>query len=345
MKINIIFPVEGPINGVKVITREIIECFKKQKIDFRLIDTSQAKQYNQFGKFSFSKVLNFFKFFVQLLPIRKNDIVYMNFTAHGYAHIRDYIIVRWLLLKKCNIIIHIHESTLEGLKKKNKIKRLSKVKIILINQGQYDDLKPYYANITILKNALPDYFEKSGIGIHDVNKEKIQLLFISNISKLKGSPLLYAFGKEIEKKKLPYEITICGGVLDEESSFIMKNLKNKPFIKVYEPIFDVEQKMELYRKHDFLLFLSDENYEVYPLVYIESLMCGLPILTTKQVVSSEVIVDNGAHFIDYSLEKTINQLLEKYKILELKENARQKYKNDYDFDIYIANLLNLIYAS
>ena len=344
MKINVIFPIAGPLNGVKVITREILERFKKQNVDFRLIDTSQAKAYSQFGKFSFAKVFNFIQILTQLRTIRKKEIVYMNFTAHGYAYIRDYIIVRFLLLKKCNITIHIHESTLDKLKKKSTIKVLSKLKILLINQGQYEDLKPYYSNCSILKNALPDYFEQEKFEIKNTNNEKIKLLVISNLSKPKGKPLLATFVQEIEKNKLPYEITVCGGVLDETSSAIIVELKNKPFIKLLEPIFDMKQKMELYQNHDFLLFLSDENYEVYPLVYIESLMCGLPILSTKQVVSSEVISDNGSHFIADSLEKTITKLLENNTVSDLKTKARQKYEKDYDFDTFTSQLLTLIYA-
>lgn len=344
MKINVIFPIAGPLNGVKVITREILERFKKQNVDFRLIDTSQAKSYRQFGKFSFAKIFNFAKILTQLRTIQKNEIVYMNFTAHGYAYIRDYIIVRCLLLKKCNITIHIHESTLDKLKKKGVVKVLSKLKILLINQGQYEDLQPYYSNCSVLKNALPDYFEQEKLKIKTTNSERIQLLVISNLSKPKGTPLLAIFGKEIEENKLPYEITVCGGVLDETSSVIINQLKNKPFIKLLDPIFDVDKKMELFQNHDFLLFLSDENYEVYPLVYIEALMSGLPILTTKQIVSSEVIAMNGSHFIDNSLEITITKLLENNTIYDLKTKARQQYEKYYNFNTFVTQLLALIYA-
>ena len=56
---------------------------------------------------------------------------------------------------------------------------------------------------------------------------------------------------------------------------------------------DMEEKSKIYSEATALLFLSDKNYEVFPLVYIEALMHGLPIISTPQHVAESVVKENG----------------------------------------------------
>lgn len=345
MKVNIIFPVEGPVNGVKMITKQIIDAFNDKGISYNLIDTSQAKDYNQFGKFSFTKILNFLKIISCVLKLNSKEIVYMNYTAHGFAHIRDFMLLRILLFKKSNITVHIHESTLENVKKKRIIKSLSRTKIILINKGQYQDLEPYYKNIRVIKNALKDYYSNSDLIIENAQNSTLKLLYFSNLSIPKGLPLLKKIVKEIHTKNLDVEVNIYGGVLDDLSKDILEEIQKYNNVNYNGVVIEEKKKMEILKNHDFLLFLSDENYEVYPLVYIESLMSGLPIITTKQVVSSEVIVNNGSHLLEDNIEKTVKEILEKNSIIELKQNARNRYLAEYNFDKFINQLISTIYES
>lgn len=345
MRIIAILPIQGPLNGVKVISQEILRVWDEKKINYQLIDTSQAKKFNQFGKFSFSKITQITQLFWKLRKIKKNDFVYMNLTAHGYAFIRDFLIIKWLLFRNCNITIHLHESTLKKLQGKRISSSLSKVKIIIINDGQLEDLRPYYQNLTVVKNALPDYYAEHEFKIDTKTNKNIQLLSLSNLSVPKGSPLLYKIVNEIETKNLPYSITICGGVLDSESANILSKIKDKNGVNLLDPIHDIDKKMELYAEHDFLLFLSDENYEVYPLVYIEALMNGVPIISTRQVISTDIIKGGGTHLVDDSIEKTIESVLKEKTLLTLRKEARRKYEKEYDFQNYTSNILKIIYAT
>jgi glycosyltransferase involved in cell wall biosynthesis len=339
-KIVLIYPIEGPINGVKVIGKEIINELKKNKFDFKLIDTSQAKEYINFGKFSLKKIILIFNIIRHVFRINKNSIVLLNFSVNGYSFYRDFIILKFLLIRTSNITLHIHSNGLENINKKYFIKHIDKCKIIIINEYQ-KQLLDKYSSVFILKNALPDFYQNEFSPVINTD-EKTRLLFMSNLSKPKGIDLLKKICQELKLFNKNYLITICGGVLDEYSEQVLNDiLKEYVFVKYVGPIHEETQKMNLYKNQDFTLFLSDINYEVYPLVYIESMMNGVPIITTKQRVSSDIVVNEcgivieGQNYIDYIDNKMINQD-------RLKKQVRSVYEKNYKFEAFFKNLLEIL---
>ena len=133
---------------------------------------------------------------------------------------------------------------------------------------------------------------------------KIKLLFFSNLSKEKGIFRLISIIRLIAESDLNCEVNIYGGILDSANTQIFNTLKIKyNFINYFGPITDVKEKYNIFSQNNFLLFLSDINYEVSPLVYIEALMSGLPIITTKQVVSDDIVTGKvGFHISEDSSE-------------------------------------------
>src|SRR5690606_19544665 len=120
MKIFLLIPVKGPINGAKLISKTIwLGFLNKLTSEIILIDTAQASKADDFGKFRFKKIRLVFKILFQVLKrVKKEDKALLNFTPHGFAFVRDCIILWFLKFKKANITLHIHAN---GLEKKNKI--------------------------------------------------------------------------------------------------------------------------------------------------------------------------------------------------------------------------------
>jgi len=150
--------------------------------------------------------------------------------------------------------------------------------------------------------------------------------------------------KRIESQK-NFTITVCGGVLDQYSQEILNQILQKyKFVSFLGPIESLDKKMEIYKEHDFLIFLSDKDYEVFPLVYIEALMNGLSVISTNQIVLDDIISDkgglllNGDNYIDY-----INGYNTEAKILELKQKNRLKFEQTFQFDSYYQSIKKIIF--
>ena len=347
MKIYFCFPVSGPNNGVKIISNHILTHFQADhSFDVLVVDTAQAKGFNNFGKFSLSKIIYTLNIFSKLIKVKQSDLIYLNLTPKGFAFFRDLCMILICKIKGGSVTAHVHANDLEN--NINLVTRyvFKKVKIIVINELQYKKLKDLGSSVYLVKNALPDFFNISTLK-HKSIGSKIKLLFFSNLSKEKGIFRLVSIIRLIAESDLNCEVNIYGGILDKANAQIFNTLKIKyDFINYFGPITDKKEKCNIFSQNNFLLFLSDTNYEVSPLVYIEALMSGLPIITTKQVVSEDIITKKvGFHISEDSSELlTIlqNYCLKSNNNEALKKKCRKVYLENYSFDYFMSQIKSII---
>ncbi len=342
------FPLSGPNNGVKVISTYIHDAFKKQDV-FNLItiDTAQAKGFDNFGSLSLNKILQTFTLLSSLSKLKKGDVVYLNLTPKGFAFYRDLIMLCLCKLKNCNVTTHVHANGLE--ERCNVFTRfiLKKVNIIAINQSQYTKIRNCHKRTFLVPNALPDYYNGSELVANLKTHKKTKLLFFSNLSKEKGLDRLVGLIKFLDDKEGDYEINICGGILTKEHQNIFVALKEQyPFINYYGPIKEDQSKFDFLSTNDFLLLLSDSGYEVSPLVYIEALMSGLPILTTAQEAANSIIESGCAFEVTEDYEE-LYKLTSKFgqssqDLKDLKMKCRALYLKNYSFEKFIAHIVTII---
>lgn len=344
--LHYIFPITGPNNGVKVISNHIRESiFNNEPISIRAIDTAQAKNFSNFGKFGFTKVVHFFEVFIKLLAISKNDLVYINVTPRGYAFYRDLLFLTVCSLKAKNITAHIHANGLERKVKKYNRRLFCKLKIIIINRDQKNRLDKLGLRTYLVPNSLPDFFndhyKPKNLG------EGLNLIFLSNISIPKGINRIEKISEIISNSKLNCTLNVYGGALTKSDKNKIEFLNQKhDFLNYHGPIIEVGDKYDALSQNDLLLFLSDENYEVYPLVYIEALMAGLPILTTNQIVSKDLAALGVSDTLNVDLgnfESCIKYYLyNPNEYQNRKRMARNVYSRRYSFSSFIENIEKII---
>jgi glycosyltransferase involved in cell wall biosynthesis len=340
-----ILPLKGTAHGAKVIFREIYKSLQ-EKYDISLIDTAQAKASEDYGSFRFSKVLDSIKiFFLVGSKAKSGQNVLMNMTPHGFAYWRDLIILFILVNKKANVTIHIHANGLE--KKYNWLSKkiLNGVKTIVINSNQQEKLT-HSGNIFLLENTLPD-FKVWNLDTILKNRKMNRLLFISNLSTQKGFYRLLEIS-DLLKKHLPdFEVHVYGNILEKSIHSHLKTLPSTSNILYKGVVSDMDKKSIIYSEATALLFLSDKNYEVFPLVYIEALMHGLPIVTTPQHVAEAVVKENGI-IIENENDSTrllsfLTQIFnERQSLIEYSKNSYSLYESSYSFAGYIKKLIRII---
>lgn len=334
----VIFPITGPINGVKSITKQILNNFNSE-YNIVLIDTGQAKDFKEFGKFTFSKIIEVKNILIKILKIKSKSKVYFNFSVKGYSFLRDFIFLLLLIIKKSNITIHIHANGIETKNYHIVNYFLNKVKIIVINQEQFNNLK-HLKRVFLLPNAIKDYYKDA---LQKPINHKLQILFLSNISIEKGASLLKNFCINLEELKDKIHVTIYGGILDSYSENVIDELSKINYISYKGVIKNEDEKMALFLNSDLFIFLSNTNYEVYPLVYLEALMNGCAILTTKQIISETIVSNSNGQHINTSFNiEYVKILLNKSELAQQQANSRYLYTKISNFDIFCNNLKNII---
>lgn len=347
-KLYFCFPLTGPNNGVKIISNYIYDSFDKNN-DFKLkiVDTSQASDYSNFGKFNLKKIFKTIKIFKKLFNIKRGECAYINTTPSGFAFYRDLLLIYLCWLKNANITLHIHANGLENNLSSLNLWLFKKTKIIVINKKQYSNLLPFGLNLHIINNALPDFNNAKFSFDNTNNNSCIKLAFLSNISIKKGAERLKLIVEVLKGMDLDFQLNICGGILDKKSEIIINNLtKRYNFVSFYGPVVKLKSKQKFLNDNDLLLLLSNEDYEVSPLVYIEALMAGIPILTTKQVVSSEIIKEGCAFLLNKDCSN-IDEILKLWKmnpeeLVTLKHKCRSLYLRNYSFDDFQLKVKSII---
>ena len=117
---------------------------------------------------------------------------------------------------------------------------------------------------------------------------KLKLLFVGRINQRKGIKYLLEALRLLETQEV--ELTICGRVLDDLALFT-------PFagqVKI-RPSVSAEELVQAYQAAD--LFVFPSVAEGFAQVLLESLACGLPILSTTHTAAPDLIEDGEQGFI------------------------------------------------
>ncbi len=116
----------------------------------------------------------------------------------------------------------------------------------------------------------------------------LQLLFVGRINQRKGVKYLLEALKLLGDRKV--QLTVCGRVVDDLSLF-------KPFGSQIEirPSVSALELVEAYRRAD--LFVLPSVAEGFGQVLLESLACGLPILSTTHTAAPDLVSDGIEGFV------------------------------------------------
>ncbi|MHA1427552.1 MAG: glycosyltransferase family 4 protein [Candidatus Helarchaeota archaeon] len=168
--------------------------------------------------------------------------------------------------------------------------------------------------------------------------------FVGNLSEIKGiTTLLDAF--TLLNAKFDYNLYLVGpiGDLDKNS---LKLIRQTPQI-TYLGKLDHDTTISLMKSFDLLVLPS--QWENFPLVILESLACGTPIVASSIGGIPEIIDKNGHNGIlippsnPTLLAETIKNLLSnRNKLDELSMNAYNTVKNRYDWKILIIRYLKFL---
>jgi glycosyltransferase involved in cell wall biosynthesis len=348
MNVFFIVPIKGPINGAKFLSSKILDHL--DIADITVIDTAQASDGKDFGVFTFAKLWAGISMIVQvILTVSSRSICYFSLTPHGFAFYRDLFILIVLKLKLCNITVHLHANGLEKKNKKVLKKVLKSIKIITLNEYQKEQLKFLKNPVYVLGNTLPLTSEIDFEEIWNVRKNNT-LLYFSNISEEKGIYKAVEFYHAIKEKVPQVQLKVAGTFLNESAKEYINSLVSQDSSVTYIGFVTSEkEKLRLFSESSILLFMSKPYYEGYPLVYIESLMYGLPIITTPQHIA-ELVVQNGNGFILNEINHSVinNAVLlltnsEMHKAIS--RRSFELYRNNFNFELYINRFREILFKS
>ena len=272
------------IHGVSISNKINIDVLKTVH-SLVLIEEYSALKYH--NKPSLSKTISFFKallsFFVEIFK-RRFDVFYGVVYLSLFGILKNFLLL--ILFKSVNpnskVILHFHRSDFNIFYKSfiNKllfkaINRLT-TKFIVISQKQFDDLPINFCKKEVLLNSVDEHSLQS-FKIKQSSK-MLNLVFLGNYSHEKGFFDVIDGIKLFNKNNsIKVSLNCYGDFLYQKDSMEIQNITDEN-IQINNVIYGIE-KYQMLQNAD--LLIAPSYNEGMPLVILESMYLGLPILTSK----------------------------------------------------------------
>jgi glycosyltransferase involved in cell wall biosynthesis len=335
-KVLFILHLPPPINGASTVGKYIIESKElNNTFDIDYINLATAFTLDSIGKASAKKITTSFRIFINTLKAllkSKYDLCYMSLNAKGSGFYKDLLIVTLLKIFRKKIIYHFHNrgiATMQHRWLNNLLYRytFNNTKSILLSKLLYSDVAKYVNenNVFYCANGIPDLYEADSFNHkREQPEDKCQLLFFSNMMAQKGVYELIEACKILRNKGLYFECHFVGAWSDVSD----KEMMNKLVLEQLSEVIFVHgkkygnAKSKFFKTADIFVFPSHYHNECFPLVILEAMQFGLPVISTNIGGIPDMIRNGENGFL--IPPKNIDMLVEKLEILINNSDLRQK---------------------
>jgi len=355
-KILFVVPLPPPIHGASLINNYLNKS-KNLKKNFKtyFFNSSQTKNLSEIEIFKFIKL---FKFLFSILILTKKiiqikpDIIYFNPSPRGIGMYRDLIYIFLFKIFSSKIVFHLHGKGFDRNVKSSKILKyilkflFKNVDLICLSKLLIHDtnlIRDKKKKIYVLNNFAEQNKSKKK------KKNKITFIYLSNLIPSKGILTFLNAIKYLNNSNYKnFNSIVIGRKVDEvfyeNVTKIINNFKN---ISYLGSIYGNKKNDEIKKSH-VLVFPSKYLNETYPVVLLEAMSAGVPVISYKNGAIPEIIEHNKTGF----LVKKYNFVeFAKYMKVYLKNkqliknhglNAKNKWQKNYTFQIYESKLINIL---
>ena len=208
-------------------------------------------------------------------------------------------------------------------------------KIIVISRQDLDRFKDSFSNkLEVIENAIQLPKKSKTIQFSYYAKKPLTIAMIGNVKERKGYHRLEDLVINLEKKEIPIQINIAGGVEDEELLKSILNLERKTsFVKV-KYVGKINGIFNFLISSDLLLSLSRE--EGLPISILEAMAVNLP-LVLSDIPGHKLIIpeENQDRILFSNLDQAKMLIFKKFENASLLDDELKRQssllKNRFDF--------------
>ena len=331
----------------------------------KYIPINVAKSLEEIGILSLTKLLRtvllFWSVVVNICTF-KPDIIYFTPSTSGAAFYRDFIIsLVWKLYSKlfcCEIYYHYHTRGISVFQSKSWLNEIlvsyfvSDANVILLSQRLQEEFSgiPSVRRYHYLNNGIENNL--SDVEFTEIlqNKfreiEEINILFLSNMIKEKG--YLDVLELACDSHSNNYKFHLAGRWEAEEDKLAFEDFISQNELKekvIHHGFVSGHSKHKLLKMAHLMVFPTRYAKEAFPLVLLEGLSYGMPIVSTEvggipDILSKEtgILIDEGI-----TLRTAVAKVCEEYLSPKVAIACRRRYIEHYqasDFDRNLISILN-----
>jgi len=353
-RILLVGPLLPPVHGQSLAFTRFVESLVNEK---KILVNTNLEDQSKLGK-NFSTFSTLFTIIVKAI-ITNYDIVYFTCSRTILGSIKDILLINIVSLRQVKIVNHLHGSDFyEFLHnspvwyKKILFHSYKKVNTSIV---LLDSMKNQFKDFDNMKVEIVANFYDKELDIKLVKKEKdkINLVYLSNIMSSKGIFELIDAFEQLSKKYDNIYLNIAGGYIADEYMSIEK-VKEKFTSKIalnnrikYIGKAFANEKVKLLQNSDIFVLPTYYKSEAFPISIIEAMACRNVIVTTNYKYLPEVVSEENGVLVEPrsvdSLVEGIESLISDIgKLAQIQKHNKQEAKEKYSLDRYINNMKNIV---
>jgi glycosyltransferase involved in cell wall biosynthesis len=330
----------------------------KEKFDAHYFTLSVSREMNDVGKIKWYKLKktigDYFNLAGTLKSVKPN-LVYFAVSPVGFALLKDFIFFSIIKMHGVPVVFHHHG---KGVKAKGEGSRLFRFVYnrmflnsdhICLSKEGIPDLAPYLSKDPyIVFNGIADQAVKMASA--KKTTATCRILFLSNFIINKGILDLIEACKLLKEKNLDFEVSLAGKAYDiseKEIEARISELGLDRFVKIIGPKYN-EDKNRVFGESDFFVFPTKYEKESFPLVILEAMQFGLPVISTYEGgIPSIIDNDIEGYLVNKNdiamLADRMSHLISNPGLIEaMGKKAREKYESRYTLERFENNVVRVI---
>lgn len=355
-RILFILHLPPPVHGAALVGSFLKEsALVNGMFDARYVNLSASESLEQVGRFSFGKVRSVFRLLAEVrrtLRAGRPDLVYMTPSSRMPGLLKDALVARLVRRKGCRVILHFHNKGVASRQDRFVDDRLYRVlfrdaSVILLSALLYPDIRKYVPTerVSCCANgvSVPDVAHRSG--------SVPRILFLSNMIRSKGVSVLIEACRILKERGVAFRCRLVGALsADYPGDSLAAEIRAKglgDFVTYEGPRYG-EEKWTAFSESELFAFPSHYPDECFPLVVLEAMGAGLPVVTTDEGAIPEMVRDGEDGIIcpkkdPAALADALERLLADPVLRNrMGESAKDRYRSSYTLDRFERNIVGIL---
>lgn len=335
--------------------------------DVTHVDTSDHRSMDNLSKLDFTNVSIAMKSIFGLRKVLKQtnpDIVYIPVASNFLPYLRDGLLIATAAsYSNARIIVHLHEGNYfrEGFYahsnyavKKFIEKTLRKVHTAIVLSPRFKNVfYGFVENIRVCPNGIADEFTAFNTQIERENDRKIVVSYLGNMFESKGVlDTLNAAACILRNggvHNIEFQYTGAWSEADtkREAEKIISENNMQSKIK-FNGVLTGADKTKFLKTSDILVFPSRYRHEGFPLVILEAMSAGIPVISTKNTGAiPDIVIDGETGFLieESDVKGIANAILKLASDDSLRksmsEKSRKRFVENYQLEKNISGMIEI----
>lgn len=352
-RILMILHLPPPIHGAAQVGKYIFNSdLINKNFCVKYLNLSFSSELHEIGKVNLRKIIYLFKLIFQIswqLLFNRPGLCYLTLNTTGSGFYKDFIFVMVMKIFRVKVIYHLHNKGVSARQNYLPDDLLYKTvfrnsKVILMSKLLYPDISKYVSadDVYICPNGIDN---SNLLPVKNYHPEtRVSVLYLSNMMRAKGVMDLLEAMSLLKNRNCNVEVHFAGKWSDVNEDLFNERVHGLGLDRIvfaHGPVYG-EEKSTLYGDADIFAFPSHD--ECFPLVLLEAMKFGLPVVCTDVGGIPDIVIDGITGLLFPAGD--IGSLAEKLELLindhgmaqQMGKAGRKRFEERFTLGIFEENL-------